>query len=441
MKIIKPAALILTVMMIPHAAGARWEGASSLKEASKESAAKDSPGAYTPNAGFKLVKADMGELNLKIYSYVRYLNQMGLDDSYINHYGTTTVLDPRQDILLNKVNIQFWGWLFDPKFRYLFYVWTNNTAQGLGAQVVVGGSLSYALSKHFVLGGGVGALPGVRSTEGSFPFWLTNDNRYIADEFFRPSYTMGLWARGTIVDSLEYAVMLGNNLSQLGIDAGQLDASLSTLSAALKWYPTTGEYGLNDNFGDFENHRQAATRLGVHLTRSPEDRQGQPDTEAFENVQIRVSDGAVIFEPGVFGLGIQLDNATYNMAGLDAGVKYRGFSLEGEYYWRLVTDFQGRGVENLTFDRLKDNGFQVQASAMVIPSRLQVYSGFSKVFGEYGDPWDLRLGANYHPWKNHAVRFNLEYIHLYKSPVGGLSLPYQVGGTGDILYANLEVNF
>ena len=161
MKIIKPAALILTVMMIPHAAGAQWEGASSLKEAAKESAAKDSPGAYTPNAGFKLVKADMGELNLKIYSYVRYLNQMGLNDSYINHYGTTTVLDPRHDILLNKVNIQFWGWLLDPKFRYLFYVWTNNSAQGLGAQVVVAGNLTYSFSKHFTFAQEPDFIPGL----------------------------------------------------------------------------------------------------------------------------------------------------------------------------------------------------------------------------------------------------------------------------------------
>jgi hypothetical protein len=437
----KLAALILTAVLLPAGAIAQRDGTSDPQAASEKSAVKDGSGTYAPNAGFKLVKTDMGEINLKIYSYIRYLNQMGLNESYINHYGTSTALDRRQDIQLNKVNIQFWGWLLDPKFRYLFYVWTNNTAQGLGAQVVVAGSLSYTFSQHFTLGGGVGALPGVRSTEGSFPFWLTNDNRYIADEFFRPSYTMGLWAKGAIVDGLMYNVMLGNNLSQLGIDAGQLDAHLSTISGALKWYPTTGEYGLNDNFGDFENHQEIATRLGVHYTRSPEDRQGQPDTEAFENVQIRISDGTVIFAPGVFGPGIQLDNATYNMAGLDAGAKYKGFSLEGEYYWRLVDDFRGRGVEDLTFDRLTDNGFQIQASGMIIRSTLQAYAGYSKVFGEYGDPWDLRFGLNYHPWKNHVVRFNLEYIHTEKSPVGGLSLPYQVGGTGDIVYANFEVNF
>jgi hypothetical protein len=36
---------------------------------------------------------------------------------------------------------------------------------------------------------------------------------------------------------------------------------------------------------------------------------------------------------------------------------------------------------------------------------------------------------------------NVEYIHLDRSPVGGLSLPYQVGGTGPIFYTNFVLNF
>ncbi len=170
MNLTKVAALFLTAIMMPAVAMAQRDGASTAKGTARESASKDSQGTYTPNAGFKLVKTDMGEMNLKIYSYIRYLNQQGLNGSYTNHYGTTTDLDRRQDIQLNKVNIQFWGWLFDPNFRYVFYVWTNNTAQGLGAQVVVAGNLNYTFSKHFTLGGGVNSLPGVRSTEGSFPF-------------------------------------------------------------------------------------------------------------------------------------------------------------------------------------------------------------------------------------------------------------------------------
>lgn len=408
---------------------------------SNSTSAPTQSGAYTPNSGFKIVKTDMGEVNFRIYSYIRYLNQLGLDTSYTDAFGNTKSIDTRQDVQLNKVNISFMGWLMDPKFKYLFYVWTNNTAQGQTAQVVVAGNLTYTFNKHLTLGGGVNSLPGVRSTEGNFPFWLTLDNRSISDEFFRPSYTMGFWATGTIVDGLKYNVMLGNNLSQLGVDAGQLDENFSTLSAALTWFPTTGEYGKRAQFGDFDAHDEVATRLGAHFTRSPEDRQGVPSSEAFENVTIRLSDGSVIFAPNLFGDGIQVSNATYHMSSFDAGVKYKGFSIEGEYYIRWVNSFSGRGTENLAFSELKDNGFQLQASSMLLPKMLQLYVIWGKVFGEYGDPWEVRGGLNLFPWENQVVRCNLEYIHLYKSPVGGLSLPYQVGGTGDIVHLNFQVDF
>jgi hypothetical protein len=399
------------------------------------------PSVYTPNSGFRLVTTDMGEVNFRIFSYIRYLNQLGLDTSYTDSFGDTKSIDRRQDVQLNKVNISFMGWLMDPKFRYLFYVWTNNTAQGQTAQVVVAGNLTYTFSKHLTLGGGVNSLPGVRSTEGNFPFWLTVDNRTISDEFFRPSYTMGFWATGAIVDGLRYNVMLGNNLSQLGVDAGQLDDNFSTFSGALTWFPTTGEYGKRAQFGDFDSHDEVATRLGVHFTRSPEDRQGVPSSEAFENVTIRLSDGSVIFAPNLFGNGIQIYNATYHMSSFDAGIKYKGFSLEGEYYVRWVNDISGRGTENLSFTELKDNGFQLMASSMVLPKMMQLYAICGKVFGEYGDPWEVRGGLNLFPWENQVVRCNLEYIHTYKSPVGGLSLPYQVGGTGDIVHFNFMVDF
>ena len=61
----------------------------------------------------------------------------------------------------------------------------------------------------------------------------------------------------------------------------------------------------------------------------------------------------------------------------------------------------------------------------------------SKVLGDNGDPWDLRFGLNWHPWHNHVVRWNYEYLHTDRSPVGGLSLPTLVGGTGGYLLHEL----
>jgi hypothetical protein len=398
-------------------------------------------GSYTPNVGFKLVDTEHGAVTFKLFTYLRYLNQLGLDTTYTNAFGNTSSIDRRQDMQVNKVNIQFLGWFLDPKLKYVFYVWTNNTAQGQTSQVVVAGNLSYTFNKYITLQGGIVSLPGVRSTEGNFPFWNTIDNRLVADEFFRPSYTTGITARGNLLPSLQYNLTLGNNLSQLGIDAGQLDDGINTFSGMLAWFPTTGEYGMNSNFGDFEHHDKVATRLAGHFSHSKEDRQGVPASEAFENVAIRLSDGSVVFAPNLFGPGIQLNNATYQMISFDAGAKYKGFALEGEYYIRKVNDFSGRGVERLTFDELNDNGFQLQASYMVLPQTLQGYVTYSQVNGEYGDPSDLRFGLNWYPWKKQMVRLNAEYIQFKNSPVGGLSLPMPVGANGGVFYTNFMINF
>ena len=84
---------------------------------------------------------------------------------------------------------------------------------------------SYRFNDAFSLAGGIGGLPSTRTTNYTFPNWLKVDHRTIADEFFRGSYTTGVWAGASSRAGLKYRVMLGNNLSQLGVDAGKLDAA------------------------------------------------------------------------------------------------------------------------------------------------------------------------------------------------------------------------
>ena len=398
-------------------------------------------GNFNQLTGFKLFDSKYGDVNFRLFTYIRYLNQSGLSSIYTNAFGKTYPIDKRQDIQMQKVTLYFSGWFVDPKFRYFIFVWSNNASQGLGAQVVIAGNVSYNFNKHVSLLVGIMSLPGVRSTEGNFPYWLPVDNRMMSDEYFRPSYTTGLQAKGEIVKKLNYVVMLGNNLSQLGIDAGQLDDQLNTLAAGLIYYPTTGEFGLlGGSFGDYEDHQKVATRLAAHFTRSNEDRQGQPQSDAFDNTQIRISDGSVIFAPNLFSTGTQVDKVRYKMTCFDAGVKYHGFAFEGEYYWRWLDDFSVSGIP-LTFNELRDNGFQFMGSAMIMPRFLQIYSTYAAVYGGYGNSWEFRTGLNINPFKTRSVRFNAQYIYEYRCPTGGTAVPYQVGATGSIFNIDLELNF
>jgi len=394
-------------------------------------------GKYTPNLGFKVANTEYGDLSISLYSYGRYLNQLGLNSAYTDAFGNVKSVQRRQDFQLNKVQIKFLGWLLDEKFRYFLYAWSSNASQGLGAQVVLAGNLSYSFNKAFNVSAGIRSLPGTRSVEGNFPFWLGVDTRLIADEFFRPSYSSGVWASGKIAGRLDYIAMIANNLSTLGVSAAQLNNGFNTVSTSLVWTPTTAEFG--QSFGDFEHHEKLAARLGAHFTRSDEDTQEQPNSNQFENTQIRLEDGTVIFTPNIFGPGIVVTDVTYKMTDFDAGLKYHGFSLDGEYFLRWLDHFKGPGTAGLP--SIFSHGFQMQASAMVLPKYLQLYIGGSTLYGKYGNPWDFRAGVNYFPFHNKVVRWNNEFLYLSHSPVGYTAVPFALGGNGPVFHTNLELAF
>jgi Protein of unknown function (DUF3011) len=407
--------------------------------ASTEEQKKQKPLEHIPNVGFLLYDGEKGQIYMRLFSYVRYLNQKGLDPTYTDAFGNTKTVPQRQDVQLNKFFLPFSGWFLTPKFRYYLYVWSTNASQGDPAQVVGAGNLSYTFNRFVSLGGGITSLPGVRSTEGQFPYWLGMDDRLTSDEFFRPSYTTGFWLKGEISTKLKYMAMIANNMSTLGVSASQLDNGINTTSLMLQWLPTTGEFGLYGTFGDFDYHEKMATRLGGHYSHSREDKQSQPGTDGIENSQIRLTDGSIIFTPDLFAPGITVNKVTYDMASIDGGIKYKGLSLEAEYYWRWLSDFTGTNTGGI--EDIDDHGFQVQSSAMAVRNVLQVYLSGAAIRGRYGDSSEVRAGANYFPMKERGFRVNAEWLHLNKSPVGYTAVPYPVGGNGDIFHVNVELNF
>src|SRR5215213_2565409 len=405
-------------------------------------------GRYTPNLGFKIANTEYGDMNVSIYSYVRYLNQLGLDPTYTDAFGNTKNIQRRQDLQILKLQIKFLGWMLNPKLRYFLYAWTSNANQGQGAQTVLAGNLQYTFNKYFTLGGGIRSLPGTRSVEGNFPFWPNVDSRHIADEFMRPSYTSGFWAMGNLAKRVKYTAMIGNNMSTLGVPASRIDNGLNTFSGALVWFPTGDfEDGFSgQGWGDFEHHEKFSTRLAFHFSRSDENKESQPGSDTFENTQLRLSDGTVIFTSNLFGDGITITDARYRMTAVDGGFKYKGYSLEGEYYWRWLDNFKFLGAVNplqmgQVPGRVFDHAFQLQGSAMLVPRKLQAYAGHSRVFGDYGNPWDFRAGANFFPFKNKIVRWNNEALYLRRSPVGYTSVPFAVGGNGFVFHSSVELAF
>lgn len=365
-------------------------------------------GEFNPGRGFTVAKGEHGELNFSGYMVARYLNQFPGEQSATDHLGRPIVVMPRNDFQFHRVMLFSQGWLFSPKFLYSTFLWTVQDTN----QVAVGGALYYNFGKYMTLGGGWNAYPGTMSLQGSHPYWESYD-RVMADEFFRPYFSQGVFAKGNLLPKLEYRWMIGNNNSNLDVPAVKLDRELSG-GAALTWLPTTGEFGPRGGFGDFENHQNLATRFNLAYTYSPEERQAAVGTAA-GNTTLRLSDSLNVFDTGALVNGVTIESTRYQLVSASAGMKYHGLWIQGEGYGRLLDKFVADG--KLPVGDIRDSGFYVQAADMIVPKRFELYAGTSYIFGQYGNSKEFLAGGNYYPWNTRNIRMNLQLINVDHSPV------------------------
>ena len=379
-------------------------------------------GEFDPGRGFLIGRGSAGELSISGYALVRYVNQTPGEQTFTDHLGNERTVDGRNDIWPHRVMVFLKGWVGNPRLIYTITLWTVLDTN----QNAIFGNLGYQFSRKFSLYAGLNGNPGTRSLQGSHPYWLGHD-RVMADEFFRPFFNSAVWAQGEPVPGLWYNVLLGDTNSILGVKSSQLDRSFTT-GASLWWMPTTKEFGPRGAYGDWEQHEKVATRFGVSTTRSPE----QPFTNSSggpDNTTLRLADSVNVFEAGALAPGVTVGRVNYRVLSLDAGVKYRGFFLQTEYYNRWLDSFQADGP--LPVGSIHDTGFYVQAAFYPVPKKLEVYAATSQVFGDkaagFANSSEYLAGANFYPTNSRNHRLNVQVIDVNHSPVSS-AFGYYVGG-------------
>ncbi len=392
-------------------------------EAKKTTPRIESWGEFEPGDGFLLGRSKVGELSISAYALMRYINQLPPGQSFTDHLGNEHAVFTRNDIYAHRFMIFFKGWLATPKLIYSIVLWTVATTD----QKAIFGVLGYQFSRKFSLYAGLNGLPGTRSIQGSHPFWLAPD-RVLADEYFRPYFTNGVWAQGEVLPGFWYNFIVGNNLSSLGIKATDLDRKLS-YGGSVWWMPTTHEFGPRGGYGDWESHDRLATRLGMGFTISPETRQTSATTGPSNNTTIRLADSLNLFDTDSLAPGVTVQSADYRVISVDAGVKYRGFFLQAELYDRSLDRFVADGPLPVT--KIHDWGFYVQGAFFPIRKKLELYVATSQIFADkdagYGSPNEYLAGANYYPFNTRNHRINLHVININRSPVNS-TFGYYTGG-------------
>jgi hypothetical protein len=356
----------------------------------------------------------------------RYLNTIGLNDSFTDHLGNVRPVLRRNDLTVNREMFTFTGYIFDKRLKYNILTWTSATT----TQVVVAGNVAWQFNKAFTLTAGYWSVPGTRSLVFTFPYF-TQPERSLADNFFRPGFTQGVWATGELVKGLNYELFVGNGLNTLTIGISKVDTHLA-YSASVWWEPTGpwGPEGKSRNmYDDYFYSKKPLLRFGSSFTTSREDRFSDLDQSSPDNTSIHNSDGVLAFSTGAFAPGVTLDKATYTMWAIDGGVKWRGLAINGQYYFRWLKNFVADGPlpVNSTFDQ----GGELSASYFIIPKKFMAYGRSSAIDGRFGNSYEWAEGFKWYFIPNQQrVWLTGELLRVKKSAYGSTITPYAGGMTG-----------
>jgi hypothetical protein len=390
-------------------------------------------GEFTPAAGFDIVKTSFGSLNISMYGLFRYTNQVPGDQVFTDHLGRIVEVNTQNSLNWHRTLVWLTGFFYDPHFRYNITLWSLPTTQ----QTLLFGNLQYIVAKQLTFGVGVAPSTTARSMNGSWPFWAGSD-RTMAEEFFRGGFSSGFFATGEILPRLAYTLTVNNNISELGVTQA-LDTRNMLFGGMLRWRPTTGEFGPRGGFGDLEYHTRVATQFGMDGAQSREGRYA-PIGEPASNTQIKLSDGLNPFDTGSLADSVTVSTLSYREFALDAGLKYRGFSFQSEYYWRTLDDFIANGP--LPLRSIFDRGFMAEAGYMVVPKTVNLYAQGGYVHDQFRRyPYEAGGGLSYYPSHTRSWRFNLHVLHVDKSPASSFFGYYVAGLTGTMISIGTDILF
>jgi hypothetical protein len=364
-------------------------------------------------------------LKFNVNTQIRYLNTLDSQLTFTDHLGVVHDVNTRNDITVNRSMFILGGYIFDKRAQYSVTVWTSAGA----ASIVVAGNIGWRFGKAFTLTGGYTGIPGSRSLVNTFPFFTASD-RSMADNFFRPGFTQGVWASGQPVKGLNYLAFLGNGLNTINISTTKIDTHL--MYSGSVWWEPLGPYGepgkVRNAYDDYFDSKKVRIRLGSAYTQSRENRFSNLDQTTPDNTALYNSDGVLTFSTGAFAPGVTLNFATYKMWAFDAGIKWNGLAINGQHFQRWLGNFSADGPLPLasTFDQ----GGEFSASYFVKPKKVMPYIRGSWVLGQFRNSYEYGAGVKWFYLRTERLWVNAEVFHVNKAPYSGAFTPYTAGLTG-----------
>jgi len=376
---------------------------------------------------FPFAMALGGYMQLRWFEFARDATQ------WTNAAGTTLPINNINTFNINRFLLSFHGHVVDERLVYNFALF-GTTNVGIRSGVVPIGLLGWKFDDAATVGGGMTPVPGSREWIESSP-WTTGIDRSMANTFFRPGFSPGVAAIGSLAEkTVHYQAGVWNAID--GGTTGVLRRGTSMAWAGNTWWEPWGPFGLGAS--DMEHHDAPVIRLGTSGVYAPTYANPLPGNNP-EDTIVRLSDGTPLAADEALGPDSRVDQFLYQLATVDAAWKYRGIGLYCEYYWRQLDNFKGEGTFNRT--NSFDQGGMAYLSWCFVPRTYEVYGRSSVVTGPYGTGQEYGGGLNWYLKQTRQARLTFEALHINRNPAQNFLYPYRAGYTGTAIQTQFVVVF
>jgi hypothetical protein len=259
-------------------------------------------------------------------------------------------------------------------------------------------------------------------------------DRPMANDFFRPDRTVGLFLTSKIGNSSHLELMAGNGYRTANLPTASIDDRISF--AARYYYEPFGKFGGQPV--DYDWVRHPLLLVGHSLVYSPQ--RPDPSGRSLEEADfVRLTDGTRLTQEGALARGVTVSGFDIYFYGVDAAWKWRGWSINGELFLRWLESIRGSGP--LAVGNLFQRGFYVEGGHFLVPRRLDANARYSQVSGLFGNSSEYAAGMNWYPKESSDIKISFDVTYLDGSPLQNTASDILVGDAGMLFRTQIQAEF
>ena len=371
---------------------------------------------------------------LKVNGWIQFRHTAFAKDrnTWTDNTGTTRAIRNRNVFDVERSRLVFSGFAQDPKLTYFLQL--DGDTDGRHAVDFFDYWWAWKFSDALRIQVGKRKVPGSRQ-------WLlgARDTRFserpLATDYFRPDRSLGIFATGEPADGLFYELMFGNGYRVANRTPAEMNNKFAF--SGTMYREVNGPFG--KGLTDHNCSCEPLFRFGHSFTWAAQQGLDAAGAPLRETDFVRLTDGTRLVQTGALGAGTTISEFDVYLYTVDAAFKYRGWSLNTEFYFRWLQDLQGNGP--VTHNTLSQNGLIAEGGRVIIPKKLDWNARYSQVRGPFGDTSEFGVGVNWYPLDNQKLKLAFDVSHVDGSPLNATPTEYLVGDAGTLFRTMFQAEF